>query len=137
MEGERFGVVSSVDAPLLPANAKAADSGASELEPVAALMKHEGGVLVVVVFGGPGFKLLFEWFFLVVVFLGGEGLLEREGAFEGGSDLVGVVCVRVAAHVVVVGVVVFDQLVQRLVLLLAAHLLLSEQHLDLAETRSV
>ena len=69
MEGELGGLAALVDLPLLPADAEAADRRPSELEPVAALMQHQGGILVVVVLGRTGLQLLLDQLLLGLLFL--------------------------------------------------------------------
>lgn len=110
-----FGVTALVDLPLLARDAEAADRRASELEPEAALVQHQGGVLVVTVFWGTGLELLLDELFLGLLLgrsLQGEGLLERGGC---PSELLGRF-----GDVVVVAVVKLYQLVKWLSFLLAA-----------------
>ena len=133
VEGEfLFGVAALVDLPLLAGDAEAADRGTAELEPEAALVEHEGRVLVVTVLWRAGLQLLLDELLLCLLFrssLQGKGLLERGSC---SSELLSAL-----RDVVVVAVVKLYQLVKWLSLLLAAQLLLVEQRLNRAKTLPV
>ena len=97
-------------------------------------MKHQGRILIVIIFGWSGLKLLFDQIFLAWLFLMGWRL-HREGRFEGGCPSID--AFSPFGDVVVVIVVVFDELVERFSFLLAAELFLVEQGFDLTETRPI
>ena len=54
MKGKLLGLIPLVNLPFLPGDAKPANRRASELEPVATLVKHESGIFVVIILGGSG-----------------------------------------------------------------------------------
>ena len=133
MKRELFRFISWIDLPFLSGNAKSANRWASKLEPVATFMKHECWIFVVVVFGRPGFKLLFNYLFFRVLFVlrGGlhwEGWLERSRS----SVVLWTFC-----DVVVVIIVEFYELIQRFVFLFRGQLFFIEKSLNLAKAGSI
>ena len=56
--------------PFLPCYAKSADGRPSKLKPIAALMEHQGRILIIIIFWRSRLQLLLDHFFLVLLFLG-------------------------------------------------------------------